>query len=130
MNLSEKLSSDKLNYQSFAPSLVKSRWSDIFFRKDEVDQLLGYTNLFKLLNVEKHKINDKSIGFLKFKDKDIFFEQDERGTSWHVVVAGDKKEYGMEMLTGYSAKWISEFTLEIIDQIKLNQEVTKKPKMK
>ena len=130
MELHQKLINGELNYQSFAPTLVKSRWDDILFRKNEIDVLHGEDNLFKVLNVEKHKVNGKSVGFIKFQDKDIFFEQDSRGTSWSVVILGDKKEYGMAMLTGYDAKWISEFTLEVIDKIKASKEVSSKPKMR
>lgn len=130
MELYQKLINEELNYQSFAPGLINSRFDDIFFRKNEVNYLHGGANLFKYLNVEKVKIGEKSVGFLKFKDKDIFFEQDSRGTSWNVVVPGNKKEYGMNMLTGYDAKWISEFTLELIDKIKASKEVSPKPKMR
>lgn len=130
MELHQKLINGELNYQSFAPTLVKSRLDDIFFRKDEINQLHSSPHLFKYLNVEKIKVSDKSVGFLKFQDKDIFFEHDSRGISWHVIVPGDKKEYGMEMLTGYDAKWISEFTLEVIDKIKASKEVSHKPKMR
>jgi hypothetical protein len=130
MELYEKLSKSELNYQSFAPTLVKSRLDNILFRKDEIDVLHSSNNLFKLLNIKKFKINNKSIGFLTFQDKDIFFEQDSRGTSWHVVVSGDKKQYGMEMLTSFTANWISEFTLQLIDTIKAANDIKSKPKMR
>jgi hypothetical protein len=130
MELHQKLINEQLNYQSFAPTLVKSRWDNILFRKDEIEVLHGEDNLFKILNIETYKVNGKNVGFLKFQDKDIFFEQDSRGTSWNVVVPGDKKEYGMAMLTGYDAKWISEFTLEVIDKIKANKKISSKPKMR
>jgi hypothetical protein len=130
MELHEKLLKDELNYQSFAPGLVHSRHDDILFRRNEVLELYGSNNLFKVFNVKKHKINNKNIGFLVFQDKNIFFEQDERGISWNVIIPGNKKEYGMAMLTGYDAKWISEFTLETIDKIKASKGIVSKPKNK
>lgn len=129
--LIEKLKNNQVNYQQLAPSLLEHP-NGMLFRRDEVTQLFQ-TSVYKDLPFPKGKVNNQNVCLIQWQGKEIISRSSSRGTSWELIVPGDTLEYGKEVLTYYSAKWLQDLTLFLIDSIKLHKthnlptKTTKKP---
>lgn len=117
--LIKKLKNNQVNYQQLAPSLIEHP-NGMLFRRDEVTQLFQ-THIYKHLPFPRETLDNVNICLIQWQDKEIISRSSSKGTSWELIVPGDTQVYGKEVLTYYSAKWLQDFTLFLIDAVKLSK---------